>query len=183
MRTYPPIASSDGIVLLGWKHASGPGARWMSDVSVGTEARFTGPQRPLELAPGPVILVGDETSVTVAASFEAERPGRGRAVFQVGSVDEVREAAAPVGLRSCDVLARDRPDDVVEAVAIAGRATPEAAIALTGGSELCLAVRQCLRARGIRDLKTKTYWSPAGEDWTDLAPPPLAVERAHPGFG
>src|SRR5690349_13196022 len=44
MRTYSPVASSEGIVLLGWKHASGPGARWVSEAQVGAEVRFFGPQ-------------------------------------------------------------------------------------------------------------------------------------------
>lgn len=160
MRTYSPIATPDGIALLGWMHAGGPGARWMTEVKPGEVLRFVGPQRSLELAPGPVLLVGDETSVAVAAAFAAERPGQAHAVLQVGSVDDVRAAADAMGLREATVVPRGGPDRVVEAVLAARATSPNAAIAVTGGSELVVAVRAGLRARGVRDLKTKTYWIP-----------------------
>ncbi len=160
MRTYTPIASPHGVALLGWKRASGPGARWLSDVQPGAELRFAGPQRSLELPGGPVVIVGDETSVGVAASFEAERPGLVHAVFQAGTVEEVHTAAERVGLRQHAVVARGDVAATIEAV-IAARATvPKAVVGLTGGSELVRAVRAALRARGISDVKTKTYWIP-----------------------
>lgn len=160
MRTYSPIASSDGIVLVGWKHAGGPGGRWTAEVAVGSEVRFVGPQHSLELPSGPVILVGDETSVAVAGSFEVERPGQVQALFQAGSVDDTRAVAQSVGLRSVGVVPRGETNHIVEAVAAAHAAAPQAVVALTGGSELVLAVRNALRKRGIRDIKTKTYWVP-----------------------
>jgi NADPH-dependent ferric siderophore reductase len=160
MRTYTPVASPEGIVLLGWTQARGPGARWMVDATEGDQVRFIGPQRSLELPPGPVILVGDETSVAVAASFAVQRPGQVQAVFQVGSISEVHVAAESVGVEPLDVLRRGATDRTIEAVAAAHTATPDATIALTGGSELVLAVRRGLRERGVRQLKTKTYWVP-----------------------
>jgi len=159
MRTYSPIASSDGVVLLGWKHAGGPGARWLADAKTGTAVRFVGPQRSLELPAGPVIVVGDETSVAVAASFEAERPGQVHAVFQAGSVDDVRLAAARVGLCQVTVVPRGDVAASVDAVVDVRARVPNAVVGLTGGSELVLAVRAGLRARGINNsIKTKTYW-------------------------
>lgn len=160
MRTYSPIASSDGVVLVGWKHAGGPGGQWVSEVTVGSEVRFVGPQRSLELPSGPVILVGDETSVAVAASFEVERPGQVQALFQARSVEDVRAAAQSVGLRPADVVPRGETNRLVDAVAAAHAAAPHAVVALTGGSELVLAVRSALRKQGIRDVKAKTYWVP-----------------------
>ncbi len=160
MRTYTPIASPEGVVLLGWKHATGPGARWMSEVKPGAALRFVGPQRSLELPAGPVIVVGDETSVAVAASFEVERPGQVHAVLQAGSMDDVRAAALRVGLQALTVIPRGDTAETVAAVVAAREASPRAAIGLTGGSELVLAVRSALRARGITLLKTKTYWVP-----------------------
>lgn len=160
MRTYTPIASPDGVVLLGWKHASGPGARWISEVQPGAELRFVGPQRSLELPAEPIVIVGDETSVAVAASFEAERPGQVTAVFQAIAADDVRAAAARVGLRPVTIVARGDTTATVDAVASAHAASPRAIVALTGGSELVIAVRSALRARGITNVKTKTYWVP-----------------------
>jgi NADPH-dependent ferric siderophore reductase len=160
MRTYSPVAMPDGVVLLGWKHAGGPGARWIAEVQPGTEVRFAGPQRSLELAAGPIIIVGDETSVAVAAGFEVERPGQVHAVFQVGAVDDARTAAARLGLRPVAVVPRGDIAGVVDAVAKAHGSIPRAVVAVTGGSELVLAVRSALRTRGITNIKTKTYWVP-----------------------
>ena len=160
MRTYSPVASAEGVVLLGWRHAGGPGARWLAEATTGMDVRFVGPQRSLDLPPGPVIVVGDETSVAVAASYETERPGQIRTVLGAGSVDDVRSAAESVGLRSLEVLPRGAIEPLVEATAAASAATPGATIALTGGSELVLAVRRGLRGRGIRRVTTKAYWVP-----------------------
>jgi NADPH-dependent ferric siderophore reductase len=161
VRTYTPIASNVGsLLLLGWKHAGGPGARWLSEVTVGTEVRFIAPRPSLELPPGPVIVVGDETSVAVAASFEVERPSQVRTILIGDSTEALRAGAASVGVNPLHVAQRAETASVVEAV-IAARATaPQATVALTGGSELVVAVREGLRARGLRDLKTKTYWVP-----------------------
>ena len=49
MRTYSPVPTPEGMVLLAWRHAGGPGARWMSNARAGDELRFVGPQRSLEL--------------------------------------------------------------------------------------------------------------------------------------
>ena len=38
--------------------------------------------------------------------------------------------------------------------------SPNAIVALTGGSELVVAVRDALRDAGVRSIKTKTYWIP-----------------------
>lgn len=160
MRTYTPIASNDGIVLLGWKHAGGPGARWLSEVQPGAEVRFVGPQRSLELPAGPVVVVGDETSVAVAASFEAERPGQVQAVFQAGAVDDVRAAAERVGLTRITVVPRGDVPGTVDAIATARAKAADATVGLTGGSELVVAVRSALRARRLDGIKTKTYWIP-----------------------
>lgn len=161
VRTYTPIAGDDGaMVLLGWMHAGGPGARWISQVAVGSELPFAGPQRSLELPDGPVVIVGDETSVAVAASYAAARPGQVHAILQGSSPDELRAAAESVGLRPAHVSARGDTNGLVDAIASAHATAPSATLGLTGGSELIVAVRDALRTRGIRNIKTKAYWIP-----------------------
>jgi NADPH-dependent ferric siderophore reductase len=166
MRTYTPIASKRGIELLGWKHAGGPGARWLSEARVGDELRFMGPLRSLSLDPGPAIIVGDETSIAVAASFEVERPGQVHGVFLVQAPEATREAARAVGVRSAHVAAGHDIASAVHAVLAQQAKSPRSVVALTGGSELVLILRRALRERGVRDVKTKTYWIPgkAGVD-------------------
>jgi NADPH-dependent ferric siderophore reductase len=159
VRTYTPIPSPHGMTLLAWTHAGGPGARWMANVGVGENIQFIGPQRSLQLAPGRVVIVGDETSVAVAAAFEAERPRQVHAVIQSSSGQDVRAAAAAVGLTSLDVVS---PGDTNTTAAIVGKlaATPGTALALTGCSALVVSVRDVLRAVGAKNVKTKPYWIP-----------------------
>jgi NADPH-dependent ferric siderophore reductase len=162
VRTYSPIAArEDGeIVLLGWKHAGGPGARWVAEVAVGSEVSFAGPQRSLHLPDGPVLIVGDETSVGVAAAYAVARPGQVRAILQGLRPEELRTAAESVGLRPTHVAERGDTTGLVEAIVAAHASSPQATLGLTGGSELVVAVRDALRARGIRNIKTKAYWIP-----------------------
>lgn len=161
-RTYTPIPSPHGMTLLAWTHAGGPGARWMASVGVGVgeSIQFLGPHRSLELAAGPVVIVGDETSVAVAAAFEAERPRQVHAVIQSNSGQDIRAAAAAaVGLSSLEVVSRG---DTIATAAIVGKlaATAGTALALTGCSALVVSVRDALRAVGIENVKTKPYWIP-----------------------
>src|SRR5262249_31616167 len=91
--TRPPPDRGRGVVLLGWTQAGGPGARWIAEVTVGSEVHFAGPQRSLALPKGPVVIVGDETSVGVAASYAAERAEDVHAILQGSSPDALRSAA------------------------------------------------------------------------------------------
>lgn len=159
-RTYTPIGASEGLVLLGWTHAGGPGARWMSGARPGEVLPFVGPQRSLALDAGPVVLVGDETSVAVAASFAVERPGALHAIIQAEGAADVRGAAESVGLSQIEVVPRGDTTATVAAVHESLSSIPNAVVALTGGSELVVTVREALRQAGVRNIKTKTYWSP-----------------------
>jgi NADPH-dependent ferric siderophore reductase len=160
MRTYTPIACPGGMVLLGWKDAGGPGTRWISKAQAGDELLFVGPQRSLELDAGPVVLVGDETSVAVAAAFAAERRKQIHAVIQADAVVDVRAAASAVGLHELDIVARGDTASLVDAVVTHLSASRDACVALTGGSELVVRVRDALRQADVRNIKTKTYWIP-----------------------
>jgi NAD(P)H-flavin reductase len=115
-RTYTPIPSPGGMVLLGWKAAGGPGSHWLSNARPGDELAFVAPQRSLELDAGPVVLVGDETSVAVAAAFATERPGQTHAVIHADAAFDVRAAADSVGLYKIDVVARGDLHSLVDAV-------------------------------------------------------------------
>lgn len=160
MRTYSPVTTDAGIELLGFKNAPGPGGTWVRQVKSGDALRFVGPQRSLELPPGPVIVVGDETSVAVAWSFEVARPGQVHAVIEAGDEGDVRAAADAVGLKQTTVVRRGDVDGAVKAVLAARAASPSASIGLTGGSVMLVAARTALREKGERDLRVKTYWVP-----------------------
>lgn len=160
MRTYSPIPANGGFALLCYLHADGPGARWMGAVQPGTTLRFVGPQPSLDPGDGPLILVGDETSVAVAAAFETERPGQVHAIFAAREVSEVEPTVQAVGLRNAVVRPVSDTEGIVDAVLAARSASPSANVALTGGSELIVAIRATLRAKGVRDARSKAYWIP-----------------------
>lgn len=160
VRTYTPVRAPGGMVLLGWQQAGGPGSHWLTQARVGDVLPFFGPQRSLELAPGPVVLVGDETSVAAAASLELDRPGQVHAVIASDAASDVRGAAASIGLHHVEVVSRGKAAEAANLVERRLSTWVDATVALTGGSELVLGVRSALRQSGVRKIKTKTYWIP-----------------------
>lgn len=160
MRTYTPIPDLEGMRLLGWREAGGPGTRWLSHVRQGDELRFLGPQRSLELERGPTVIVGDETSVALAAAFAIERPGRVHAVIQSDAAGDVRSAVDSSAFAQLDVVPRGDTCSTVEAIADSLYDSPHASMALTGASGLVASVRDALRRAGVQNMKTKTYWIP-----------------------
>lgn len=157
-RTYTPIPTPTGMTLLGWTHAGGPGARWMAELEAGQTFGFVGPQRSLQLAAGPVVLVGDETSVAVAAALAAERPGQVQAVLQSSELGDIPAAAASVGLERVEVVARGDTAATLARITSALAASPAAQLALTGSAALVVALREALRGAGMRKPATKPYW-------------------------
>jgi NADPH-dependent ferric siderophore reductase len=141
VRTYTPIPG-DPPTLLIHLHADTPGPRWARGVAPGDTFRFKGPDRSLRLPDGPVVIVGDATSVAVAKAFALARPGSVTALIE--------GPFAPEGMRTFATG---------DYAAIAAAVPDGATVALTGGSALVVAVRAALRARSI-DAVTKAYWAP-----------------------
>lgn len=164
VRTYTPIRAPGGFALLGWMHAGAeasapaPGSRWLGEAAVGDPVLFFGPRPSTDVPGGPVVVVGDETSVALAAAYEAARPGQVYAVFQSNFAEDVRAAATAVGLRSFAVVAAG--DTIAVAAAVAAGPFPGAPVAVTGASTLVAATRAALRAAGTRQVAAKAYWIP-----------------------
>src|SRR5690242_12421169 len=57
VRTFTPIRAPEGMILLGWRHGDGPGARWLDEVRAGDEVPFFGPQRSLTIDRRPLVVV------------------------------------------------------------------------------------------------------------------------------
>lgn len=141
VRTYTPIPG-DPPRLLVHLHADTPGPRWARSVKPGDTFRFKGPDRSLRLPEGPLVIVGDATSVAVAQSFMLARPGAVTALIEGPFEFEAMRTFAP-------------GDHAAMAAAVPEKST----VALTGGAPLIVAMRAALRERGI-DAKAKTYWAP-----------------------
>lgn len=136
VRTYTPIPG-DPPRLLVYLHGDTPGPRWARALRPGDPLRFKGPDRSLDLPPGARVIVGDETSVAVAAAYrgalaliESPHPIPGVRTFARGDYAGLA-AAVPAG----------------------------AVVGLTGGAPLVTGVRAELRRRGV-EARVKTYWAP-----------------------
>lgn len=141
VRTYTPIVGSRPR-LLAYVHGDTPGPRWANTVKVNDVLTYKGPDRCIDLPPGPVTIVGDETSVATAIGYAIARPGL---------VTGLIEGEAPFDDLRC--FARGDYEAIAAAVPSVGT------VAITGGSALVQGVRDALRRRA-RAAKTKAYWAP-----------------------
>lgn len=159
VRTFTPLCwEADGsTALLVYAHGAGPASRWAPLVRAGQRLRFFGPSRSLVMPGGAKTLIGDETSLAVAASYARVQPAGVRTWLEVGDSAELAGALEAAGLEQVQVVQR-------KAGAPRGHALLEALPALqgpvgiTGSGELIQQVRAGLRQRGILDIKTKAYW-------------------------
>lgn len=160
MRTYSPIAELRGMMLLAWTRAGGPGSEWAAQAKVGETLPFVGPQKSLDADEGPVIIVGDETSLAIASAFALERPLQAYAVIMSDAPSDVRAAAASIGLYGLDVVPGNDLAQMIVAIQRRIVALPGASILLTGGAGLVIPTREALRKAGVESIKTKAYWVP-----------------------
>jgi NADPH-dependent ferric siderophore reductase len=159
VRTYTPLDwSGDGTTtLLAYLHGDTPASRWARQLAVGQRLHFVGPQRSLSMPEGAIALIGDETSLAVAASYARVRPGQVRCIFELQASASAEAALDELGLGAALVIHREpgTPGGVSLTKALPALSGP---VGITGGGELVERARAALRARGIRDIKTKAYW-------------------------
>lgn len=161
MRTYTPVEwdAAGKTFFVGFVHdEAGPGVRWLRALKVGDEAALFGPRRSLDASalPGPLVLVGDETSLAVAAALTRAKPGRHvTALLESSHPDEVKQVASALGLSHLTVTARGKLEAPLLAQLDVG-ATP----LFTGRAATIQALKQALRAqqRAPGGL-TKAYWA------------------------
>jgi NADPH-dependent ferric siderophore reductase len=158
VRTYTPIPAfeEEEMTLLVYLQGNSPASRWAQTVQEGDTMPFLGPQRSLSLPDGPVTLVGDATSIAVAAAYASARPGQAAAIFAVPPTLEVDAALASVGLNDARVFRGPVDGALAEAVADAA-VVAGGTIAITGGDALIREVRTALRARSVTP-RVKAYW-------------------------
>ena len=125
--------------------------------------RFDGLER---LPAGPVLLVGDETSLAVARSLALVRGGDPGLAFAFEATDaaEVRALLPSLGLEGAAVVER-RPGgahlgELAEAVGARLRAQPSSRLVMTGQAQTIQALRARLAEGGPGvSGKNKAYWS------------------------
>lgn len=158
VRTFTPfrLDGDDRIAILGHVRTAGSASAWLRSLAAGDAVRFSGPGRSLRLPPGPVVLVGDETSIAVTASYARARPGAVRPVFELGAGVDATAALAAVGLADAAVFRRPGSDPALLDTVVTAAAG--ASIGITGGGELVQRVRAGVRARGFPSVTVKAYW-------------------------
>jgi NADPH-dependent ferric siderophore reductase len=161
LRTYTPVEwSSDGkTFFLGYVHGDAtPGAKWVRGVKVGDEAALFGPRRSIDATdlPGPLVFIGDETSVACALALARAKPSRHMTVLlEATHPHEVREVTRALALPNVTVTARGQLEAPLLAQFDVG-ATP----IFTGRAATIQALKQALKAqqRNVSGL-TKAYWA------------------------
>jgi len=148
VRTYTPFAWADdggarAFSLLVFLHGDSPATRWAKALRVDDTVRFVGPQRALRMPDGPLLLVGDETSLAVAASYAEARPGQVDAVFE-GDVPEA--VLRDLGLRA-RVCAPGEAASRLDATT--------ATVGVTGSGALIQRVRE---VAGRTVARVKAHW-------------------------
>lgn len=166
LRTYTPISwdAAHGVTeLIAYTHGTGPAAHWFGQVTEGQTCEVFGPRRSIDLrsTTGPVLFIGDESSVALACALRA-------VIGDLALVFEARNAAGLTG-----VLAQLR---ITERVAVVAKSTDRAGLLrqarddamqapytllVTGDAATVHAVRRDSREweRRPHQIKGKAYWA------------------------
>ena len=180
-RTYTPFdvdATAGRLSVLAYAHGDGPAARWTAAAAVGDGIPVFGPRGSLALGTlsGPVVLVGDETSLGVARALHVHRdPAQGQpadvaAVFEL--VAGIETALQALGLSHAAVVTKAPADAHRPALEAALRAAlarlPGATLVLTGNAHTIQSLRAALKANPApcAAQRTKAYWA-AGKKGLD----------------
>jgi NADPH-dependent ferric siderophore reductase len=156
---WDPVAGTCAIIVyVGDRGAASatPLQAWALAVAAGTAVRFLGPQRSLALpsAPSTLLIVGDETSIGVAAAA-ASAGHQVTALLEVTGAPALAPALAAFGLRAELVERRQGDGHHADLAARVAALAPAAAlVALTGRAQTIQAVRR----RGLV-ARVVPYWS------------------------
>jgi len=166
-RTYTPIGwdnVSGHTRILVFLHADGPGTQWARTVKKGDACVVFGPRTSLALAPTrtPAIVIGDETSLGLAAALSARGPVQ--VLLEVANRHETTPALNYLGLTDVQLCIRtDAENPALEAhlsALLMQDASPD--IILTGRASTIQQLTRFLRQTGIGSGKrhSKPYWAP-----------------------
>jgi NADPH-dependent ferric siderophore reductase len=163
VRTYTPVGwTAEGETeILVFRHSpTTPAGAWVAEVKAGDSFSFAGPQRSLNIPAGPVLLVGDETSIAVMAAYARHRPGLCSALLEVEEEEAALLAAQALGLGQPRLVRRGAGGTLGAALLelLAERGT--VSVGLTGSGSLVQRAREVLREKGGPAPRIKAYWVP-----------------------
>jgi ferric-chelate reductase (NADPH) len=167
MRTYTPIEWDDALGvtrLIAFTHGDGPAADWFRRVAVGDTCEVLGPRRSIDLRglTGPVVFVGDESSVGLACALRTVTSDV-RHVFEATDPTELTALLTELGFAEKCVVSRsdDRALLIRRAQDIAGESGEPFDLLLSGDAATIHLVRRNARGwpHGPRSTKAKAYWA------------------------
>ncbi|MFG1919034.1 siderophore-interacting protein [Micromonospora sp. NPDC048898] len=166
LRTYTPTSwdADRGVTeLVVYTHGNGPAAQWFERVTEGQTCAVFGPRRSLDLrgATGPVLFVGDETSVALAHALRTI-PAETSYVFEARDPRALTDVLAQLGITErVAVVGKDA--DRVELLQHGRTAAVQApyTLVVTGDAATVHAVRRDSRGweRRPRQVMGKAYWA------------------------
>ncbi|WP_044332671.1 siderophore-interacting protein [Sphingomonas hengshuiensis] len=169
-RTYTPVEwnpSTGRMCILGYAHGDGPGSGWVRTVAPGDRCDIFGPRASLDLSclPGPLLVVGDETSIGLVYAAIHQDPTRAvSACLEVEDVESARRVAAHLGLDPLALVVRKGGNGHIFAMeaGLSEAAAAGASIVLTGNARTIQRLRQVLRSQPFpaARLLAKAYWAP-----------------------
>lgn len=166
LRTYTPTSwdAARGVTeLIVYTHGNGPAGQWFGRVTEGQTCEVLGPRRSIDLreAAGPVLFVGDETSVALARASRTISVDTSY-VFEARDPTALTDVLAQLGITERVVVvpkAADRADLLHHGREAAIQA-PYTLI-VTGDAATVHAVRRDSRGwkRKPLQVKGKAYWA------------------------
>lgn len=166
-RTYTPIdwdASAGRFRILGYAHGEGPGSAWLRSVGAGGACDVFGPRGSIDpgLAPGPLAVFGDETSIGLAHALAAGRPVTPH--FEFDDPETGGAVLERLGFAHATLFERRAADAHVDRMeaALPSQATGGAGFVLTGKAGTVQRLRLGLKALGVSSsrIAAKAYWAP-----------------------
>lgn len=169
-RTYTPIQwcpEAGSTRILAYAHGSGPGSDWIRDLKVDDVCDVFGPRASLDVSwiPGPVLLVGDETSFGLAVAMRQQAyAATVEFLFEVTDTGESRRALDAVDFGPCRLIERQGDDGHLAEIEtrLPALAASGATFILTGRSVTIQRLRRVLKDLDVpaERLMTKAYWAP-----------------------
>lgn len=165
-RTYTPIGwdNVNGRTrILVCLHADGPGTHWARTVKKGDACVIFGPRKSIALAPGrpPAIVVGDETSLGLAAALAAH--GQVQLLLEVANSAETAAVLGHLGLDLAQLCVRTEGDNPALEAHLSALLMQDAGadIVLTGRAGTIQQMTRFLRQTGVGSGKrhSKAYWA------------------------
>lgn len=163
-RTFTPVAwdpEAGTTSFVAAMHGGGPGAGLVAAMRPAQDCALFGPRSSIDLPAlvGPVLMVGDDTSVGLAVAARAVDELETRHLLETTRPDLTGRLVEALGVPAT-VVPRESEASVVPHVTDAIAQQPELTVVLTGRAQTIRAIRAAMKAAGVHRGRTvvRAYW-------------------------